>query len=208
AYVGKDGTTVLQPNAKPGDAKFKNVNGDNILNSDDRDYIGNPNPTVIYGGSINLGYKGFDLLIYLQGMAGNDIWVGTKQLQKRTSMTNLMAETYTNAWRKAGDKTDVFGISRKDDNDNYRNSSWYVENGAFCKIKTLQIGYTLPERWLKATKVLQGARLYLSGENLFTISGFKYMDPEVPTNSVINQGIENLSYPNPRTFTLGVNVQF
>lgn len=208
AHVGKDGTTVLQPNAKPGDAKFKNVNGDNILNSEDRDYIGNPNPTVIYGGSINLGYKGFDLLIYLQGMAGNDIWVGSKQLQKRTSMSNLMAEAYTDAWRKAGDKTDVFGISRKDDNDNYRNSSWYVENGAFCKIKTLQIGYTLPERWLKATKVLQGARLYLSGENLFTISGFKYMDPEVPTSSVINQGIENLSYPNPRTFTLGVNVQF
>ncbi len=208
AHVGADGTTILQPNAKPGDARFKNVKGDNALNSDDRDYIGNPNPTVIYGGNITLAYKGIDLAIYIQGVAGNDIWVGTKSLQRRTSMTNLLAESYTDAWRKAGDKTNVFGISRKDDNDNYRNSSWYVENGAFCKIKTLQIGYTLPKRWMDATKFIQGARFYVSGENLLTISGFKYMDPEVPNGNALNMGIENLGYPNPRTFTIGANIQF
>lgn len=208
AHVGADGKTVLQPNAKPGDARFKNVNKDNTLNDKDRDYIGNPNPKLIYGGNISLGYKGIDLAIYFQGVAGNDIWVGSKQLLKRTSMTNLMAEAYLDAWKNEGDKTNIFGISRKDDNDNYRNSSWYVENGSFCKIKTLQLGYTLPRKWMKASKVFENVRFYLSGENLFTITKFKYMDPEVPNGNALNMGIENIGYPNPRTFTIGVNVQF
>lgn len=208
AHVGADGKTLLQPLAKPGDARFKNVNGDNTLNSDDRAYIGNPNPDVIYGGNIELGYKGFDFSLYFQGVAGNDIWAGTKQLQRHTSITNLLAETYTDAWRKPGDVTDVFGISRKDDNDNYRNSSWYVQDGSFCKIKTMQLGYTFPKKVVEATKVFSSLRLYVSGENLFTITKFKYMDPEVPNGSALNMGIENLGYPNPRTFTVGVNVQF
>lgn len=208
AHVGADGKTLLQPLAKPGDARFKNVNNDNALNSDDRAYIGNPNPDVIYGGSIELGYKGFDFSMYLQGVAGNDIWAGTKQLQRRTSITNLLAESYTDAWRNPGDVTDVFGISRKDDNDNYRNSSWYVQNGSFCKIKSMQLGYTFPKRLISATKVFSSLRLYVSAENLFTITKFKYMDPEVPNGSALDMGIENLGYPNPRSFTFGVNVQF
>lgn len=208
AHVGADGTTILQPNAKPGDARFKNVKNDNKLDGDDRDYIGNPNPKVIYGGTISLGYKGIDLLMFIQGVAGNDIWIGTKQLLRVTSSTNLLDETYTDAWRKDGDRTDVFKVSRKDDNDNYRNSSWYVQNGSFCKIKTLQIGYTLPKQWMKASNVFENVRVYLSGENLFTFTKFKYMDPEVPNGNALNMGVENLGYPNPRTFSMGVNVQF
>ena len=208
AHVGADGKTLLQPLAEPGDARFRNLNGDNTLDSNDRDYIGNPNPDVIYGGNIELGYKGIDFALYFQGVAGNDIWVGTKALLRQTSITNLLAETYTDAWRNPGDKTDVFGITRKDDNDNYRNSSWYVQNGSFCKIKTVQIGYTFPKKIVEATKVFSSLRLYVSGENLFTFTKFKYMDPEVPNGNALNMGIENLGYPNPRTFTVGVNVQF
>ena len=98
--------------AEHGDARFRNLNGDNTLDSNDRDYIGNPNPDVIYGGNIELGYKGIDFALYFQGVAGNDIWVGTKALLRQTSITNLLAETYTDAWRNPGDKTDVFGITR------------------------------------------------------------------------------------------------
>ena len=155
-----------------------------------------------------MGYKGIDFALYFQGVAGNDIWVGTKALLRQTSITNLLAETYTDAWRNPGDKTDVFGITRKDDNDNDRNSSWYVQNGSFCKIKTVQIGYTFPKKIVEATKVFSSLRLYVSGENLFTFTKFKYMDPEVPNGNALNMGIENLGYPNPRTFTVGVNVQF
>lgn len=208
AHVGADGKTLLQPLARPGDARFKNISGDNRLDSDDRTYIGNPNPDVIYGGNIELGYKEFDFALYFQGVAGNDIWTGTKALLRQTSMTNLLAETYTDAWRKAGDKTDVFGISRKDDNDNYRTSSWYVQDGSFLKIKSVQLGYTFPQKWIEATRVASSLRLYVSAENLFTITKFKYMDPEVPNGSALNMGMENLGYPNPRTFTVGVNVQF
>lgn len=208
AHVGADGKTLLQPTAKPGDARFKNVNGDNALNSDDRTYVGNPNPDVIYGGNIELGYKGFDFSLYFQGVAGNDIWAGTKTLLRRASMSNLLADTYTQAWRKPGDMTDVFGVSLKDDNDNYRGSSWYVMDGSFCKIKTMQLGYTLPSEIVKKSKLFSYLRLYLSCENVFTITKFPYMDPEVPNGNPLEQGKEGTGYPNPRTFTFGVNVQF
>ena len=208
AHVGADGKTLLQPTAKPGDARFKNVNGDNVLNSDDRDYIGNPNPDVIYGGNIELGYKGFDFSMYIQGVGGNDIWAGTKSLLRRASMTNLLEETYTEAWRNPGDVTDVFGVSLKDENDNYRASSWFVMNGSFCKIKTMQLGYTIPSNIIKKSKFCNYLRLYLSCENVFTITKFPYMDPEVPNGNALNLGYENVGYPNPRTFTFGVNVQF
>lgn len=208
AHVGADGTTVLQPTAKAGDFRFRNLNNDNSIDENDYTYIGNPLPKVIYGGSINLEYKGIDLALYIQGVAGNDIWVGTKNLMNRVSMTNLLAETYTDAWRQAGDKTDVPAISLRDDNNNMRTSSWYVEDGSFCKLKTLQLGYTLPDKLIKKAKVFQSARFYVSAENLLTITKFKYMDPEVTNTDVLNLGMESTSYPNPRTISFGFNVQF
>jgi hypothetical protein len=178
------------------------------LNDDDRTYIGDPNPDVIYGGSISLAYKGLDLLLFFQGVAGNDLYVNTKSLLRGTSATNLMAELYTDGWRNPGDKTDIPAISRKDNNNNMRRSSWWVQDGSFCKIKTLQIGYSLPAKWLQKTKVFQGVRLYANTENLFTFTKFQYMDPEVPNGNPLNLGIENLGYPNPRSITFGLNVQF
>lgn len=208
AHVGADGTTVLQPNAKPGDFRFKNVSNDNILNDDDRDYIGDPNPKIIYGGNINLGYKGIDFSLYFQGVSGNDLWVNSLSLLRGTSMTNLMEGAYTDAWRKAGDNTDIPRISRQDDNNNFRNSSWFVQDGSFCKIKTIQLGYTLPKKWMDTVGFISQVRFYGTLENMFTITKFKYMDPEVPNAQAKDLGIENLQYPNPRKFTIGVNVQF
>lgn len=208
SHVGQDEKTVLQPNAVAGDIRFKNVNNDNALNDDDRTYIGDPNPTVIYGASLDLAYKGFDLTVYIQGVAGNDLWVQTRDMHRGTSTTNLLASAYTDAWRNPGDKTDIPRISRTDLNNNYRGSSWYVKDGSFCKIKTLQLGYNLPKSLLDKMGYIQGLRFYGSAENLLTLTKFEYMDPEVPNGSALSRGISSAQYPNPRVFTFGVNVQF
>jgi TonB-linked SusC/RagA family outer membrane protein len=205
AHAGADGS-LLQPYAKPGDVRFKNLNNDNVLNDDDRTYIGNPNPKIIFGGNIYLSYKGFDFNLFLQGIAGNDIWVQSKDLMRRTSVTNLLAEAYTDAWRQVGDNTDVPGVSRFDQNDNYRHSSWYVQDGSFCKIKTLQIGYSLPENVLAKTKIFKSLRFYFSAENILTVTKFKFTDPEVSNENAVNLGIYNCNYPNPQTFTFGFNI--
>lgn len=208
SYVGADGVTKLQPLAKPGDFKYENITLDNKLNDDDRTYIGNPNPGLIYGGSVNLEYKGIDLGIFVQGVAGNDIWANSKSLYRGTSTTNLLEGTYTEAWRQAGDKTDIPRVSRNDMNNNFRASSWFVQDGSFCKIKSVQIGYSIPEKVIKATKVLQSVRIYGSAENILTLSKFKFMDPEVPNGNALNMGIENTQYPNPRVMVIGLNFQF
>lgn len=209
AHVGTDGTTVLQPNAKAGDMRFRNVNNDNKLNDEDRTFIGNPNPSLIYGGNINLGYKGFDLSVYFQGVTGNDLWVNTKRLYRRTSETNLLEKAYTNAWRQEGDKTDIPRISRTDDNnDNYRASSWYVESGAFCKVKNIQLGYTLPKNVMNHIKFIESINIYCNVENAFTFTNFEFTDPEVTNGHPNSLGIEDLRYPNSRKFMIGLNVQF
>lgn len=209
AHVGADGMTVLQPNAKPGDLRFKNLNNDNRLDDDnDQTYIGDPYPKLIYGGNINLGYKGIDLSVYIQGITGNDIWVSSRNLYRGSSQTNLLEGAFTDAWRKEGDQTDIPRISRKDDNQNFRRSSWFVENGSFCKIKTLQLGYTFPKKWMKATRFIENIRIYGSVDNLCTFTKFKFMDPEIPIKGALDLGIEETQYPNPRVFMMGVNVQF
>jgi hypothetical protein len=80
SYVGADGVTKLQPGAKPGDTKFANLNNDNIINPDDRTYIGNPNPTVSYGLTVNVGYKNFDFVVFGSGSGGNQIFQGLRRL--------------------------------------------------------------------------------------------------------------------------------
>ena len=207
SHVGSNGT-VLQPNAKPGDIRFKNVDGNDKLDAEDRTYIGNPNPKIIYGGNINMSFKGFDFSLFLQGIGGCDIVAGPRELYQTMNTVNLPVKAYEEAWRNPGDKTDMPRISMNNTNENYRFSSWWVTNGSFLKVKTMQVGYTLPSKWLVKTNVLSSVRIYLSGENLFTISGYEFMDPETSNSAPLDLGIASLNYPNTRKYTLGVSVQF
>ena len=141
-YIGPKGT-VLQPKARPGDMKYANVNNDEAISSDDRVYLGNPNPTMSYGLTINLAYKNFDFVAFGSGSGGNKIFQGYRRLDLATA--NYPTK-YLDAWTPTHTHTDVPRLVDGDPNGNFtKMSSFYLENGTFFKFRTLQIGYNLPK---------------------------------------------------------------
>lgn len=198
----------IQPNAKPGDFKFADLNGDGVINDKDRDFIGDPNPDLIYGFNINFNYKNFDLGMFFQGTLGNDIWNANKGVFASAGRKNILAEAYTNAWFKEGDNATYPRITNSDSNDNFRGSSFYVENGSFLRLQNIQLGYTLPRSLAEKTKLFSNCRIYASGQNLFTFTKYTGLDPEVGVDNAMNLGVDQSRYPSSRTVLFGVNLQF
>ena len=208
-YVDKNGNKI-QPNAKPGDFKFAKLGEEGPLNDDDdRTFIGDPNPDLIYGFNLGFEYKNFDLTMAFQGTIGNDIWNVSKGTLSLAGNQNALAEAYTDAWREDGDVDAKYPrITNTNDNNNMRASSFYVEDGSYLRLQNIQIGYNLPAHVCQKTKLFSSCRLYLSGQNVFTLTGYSGLDPEIGANSPLNMGVDNLHYPSSRTFTFGVNLQF
>lgn len=198
---------ILQPNAQPGDIRFKDLNHDGALNEKDKTYIGNAFPDLTAGFNLRLSYKNLDLVSNFYGTFGNDIYNSAMGgFYAGTEGQNVFADAYDKAWRGEGTSNFYPRLSVNDKNLNFRRvSSFFVEDGSYLRCNLLQLGYTLPK---KITKGL-GVRISASGQNLFTITGYSGMDPErAGLGGVLESGIDNLGYPNPRTFLLGVNVNF
>ena len=208
-YYNKNGTKI-QPNAKPGDFKFAKLGGEGELNDDDdRTFIGDPNPDLIYGFNLGFNYKNFDVSMAFQGTIGNDIWNTSKGTLATAGNQNALAEAYTDAWRQEGDIDAKYPrITNADSNNNYRASSFYVEDGSYLRLQNLQIGYTLPAYICQKTKLFSSCRLYLSGQNVFTLTGYSGLDPEIGVDNPLDMGVDNTRYPAARSFTFGVNLQF
>jgi TonB-linked SusC/RagA family outer membrane protein len=198
---------LMQPNAQPGDFRYKDLNHDGKITEADKSYIGNPFPDLMLGVNLNASYKNFDFLAQFYGTFGNDIYNLNKDRYFGTDGVNVIAGTYDKAWRTDNTNTDVPRLSVNDANGNHNKpSTFFVENGSYMRLKLLQIGYTLPKSVL-GPKVT--ARVSLSAQNLFTITGYSGMDPETAAmGSVTEAGIDWTGYPNPRTFLLGVNLNF
>ncbi|MCH3991190.1 MAG: TonB-dependent receptor [Prevotella sp.] len=206
SYVGKDGTK-LQPNAKPGDFIYKDLNGDGVINDKDKTYIGNAFPDLTMGINGNVSYKNFDLSVSFYGTFGNDIYNTTKSYYSGVNGSNVYAGTYNKCWHGEGTSNTYPRLSVNDANMNYKRvSTFFVENGSYLRCKLFQIGYTLPRSWIRNTTM----RLSFSAQNLFTITGYSGMDPESASlgNSVTEAGIDYNGYPNPRTFLFGLNINF
>lgn len=198
---------LLQPDAVPGDIRFKDLNNDGVFDEKDKTYIGSAFPDLMVGLNIRLGYKNFDLVSNFYGTIGNDIYNSAKGgFYAGTEGQNVFADAYDKAWRGEGTSNYYPRLSYTDANLNYRRvSSFFVEDGSYFRCKLLQIGYTLPT---KMTKGL-GIRLSASAQNLFTITSYSGMDPErAALGSALEAGIDNLGYPNPRTFLFGLNINF
>lgn len=198
---------LVQPNAQPGDIRFLDLNHDGTLDENDKTFIGNPYPDLMLGLNLNLRYKNIDFAANFYGTFGNDIFNLTKQLYSGTDGSNVWAGTLEKAWHGEGTSNDIPRLSYSDLNQNYlRVSSFYVEDGSYLRCKLLQIGYTLPKQWLKGVDL----RVSFSAQNPFTITGYSGMDPERPAldGSVIETGIDNTAYPNPRTFLFGIDLKF
>jgi TonB-linked SusC/RagA family outer membrane protein len=207
-YVDKDGNKI-QPNAKPGDFKFEKLGKGGALNDDeDRTFIGDPNPDLIFGFNVGVKYRDFDLSMYFQGTAGNDIYNTSRGALAIAGLQNALADAYTKAWTKEGDNATYPRMTNQDTNNNYRVSSFYVEDGSYLRLQNIQLGYNIPQSLCKKWNVFSSCRIYASAQNLFTITGYSGLDPEIGVDNALNTGVDETRYPTCRTFTLGINLQF
>lgn len=195
---------ALQPNAKPGDVKFRDVNGDGFINDDDRTFQGQTLPKINYGLNFSCNYKNFDLSMFFQGAAGHKIFNGTYQ--------SLMIENYTNHhtdalnyWTPDNTDTNIPRPTISDPNANSRASDRFIEKGDYVRLQSLELGYNIP---LGETKIINRARVYASGQNLLLLTGYSGYDPDYTTGSLFNRGFEFGSFPNPTTLALGVQIDF
>ena len=201
SYTNKSGQ-LIQPNAKPGDFKFADLDNDGAITASDRTFIGDPTPKWSYGMTITANYKGFDILIFGQGAGGNKIWQGLRRLD--IAQANYQTKAL-GRWTGPGTSTDFPRLVDNDPNHNFSNpSAFYLESGTYFRIKTLQIGYTLPQS-LMSRYTLQKVRIYVSGYNLFTFTKYDGYDPEIGGGSY---GIDRGFYPQARSWQAGLSVGF
>jgi TonB-linked outer membrane protein, SusC/RagA family len=184
----------------PGDIRFKDLNNDGVINDKDRTYLGNPNPTFTFALNNTFTYKGFDLSIFLQGVAGNKIINANRFWSEAMDVAQNQTTATLNRWTGEGTSNTMPRAVFNDPNKNTRPSDRYVENGSYLRVKNVTLGYTLPVSLVRKAK-LSTARFYLSAQNLFTITQYKGFDPEVGTS-----GIDNNVYPVTRTISIGVNL--
>lgn len=201
AYTNASGG-LIQPGARPGDFRWQDLNGDGSITDDDKTFIGSPLPKYTYGFTINLDYKNFDLLIFTQGAIGNKIFQGLRRLD----ITDANYQTSAlGRWTGEGSTNSYPILSSVDNNKNFSNpSDFYLEDGDYWRIKTIQVGYTLPSDVVSKAG-LSKTRLYLTGENLLTFTRYSGYDPEIGGGVL---GIDKGYYPQARTVMLGVNLQF
>jgi TonB-linked SusC/RagA family outer membrane protein len=194
---------VLQPRAGAGDLRFVDMNGDGVINSDDITDIGSPWPDHIIGLSLGGDYKGFDFNIILSTQIGHDIF----RAYERSDVTYTNYQTFwLDRWTSENTNTTYPRLVSNDPNNNQRPSDFYLEDGSFLRLRNLQIGYNLPERLVEKAK-LQGLRVYLSANNLFTLTNYNGFDPEIGTSGwILDTGIDKGYYPSNKTIGFGLKV--
>lgn len=195
----------------PGDFKFKDLNGDGIVDADDQTLLGSPVPDFTYGFNATMNYKNIDFSMSWQGVQGNEIFSNIlQQAGDFTKPDNKFTQLYENAWRGDGTSNTVPRIAQDNANGNYRNSDYYIKDGSFLRLRSLQIGYSLPDILLETMKI-SNFRLYVGGQNLLTFDNYDFgLDPEIGATfgNNLENGVDRGRYPIPRTITLGVNVGF
>ena len=195
---------VIQPNAKPGDVIWADLDDDGDIDGDDRTFIGNPFPTWTFGLTATASWKGFDVLVFGQGASGNTMFQGLRRLD--VAYANWQTKAL-GRWTGPGTSNSYPRMVEGDPNNNknFTNpSALYLENGDYFRIKTVQLGYTLPKSLLSKAG-LQKTRVYVMSENLMTFTKYTGYDPEVGGGVMsIDRGI----YPQARSFMVGVNLIF
>ena len=186
----------------PGDIRFRDLNHDGVINDKDRTYLGSPNPTFTFALNNTFGYEGFDLSIFLQGIAGNKICNANRFWSKAMDVAQNQTTETLARWTGSGTSNTMPRAVFNDPNKNTRPSDRYIEDGSYLRIKNVTLGYTLPKTLLKKA-FISSARLYFTAQNLLTFTKYKGFDPEVGTN-----GIDNNVYPVTRTMNIGVNLGF
>lgn len=201
AYKNSEGG-MIQPNARPGDFKWADLDENGVIDANDRTFIGDPTPNWTFGFTVNLEWNNFDALIFGQGVAGNKVFQGLRRLDINNANYSTRA---LGRWTGEGSSNDFPRLTDADANNNFTNpSEFYLEDGSYFRLKTVQIGYSLP-RTLSNRIGLQKIRLYAMAENLMTFTKYTGFDPEIGGGIMsIDRGI----YPQARSYMFGLNVAF
>jgi TonB-linked SusC/RagA family outer membrane protein len=200
AYKSKAGK-LIQPEAKPGDLRYVDLNGDGVIGNEDRAKIGDPNPDFIFGFNISLDYKGFDFLVQASGVAGNQLVQSWKGPGGRGNYSAEILER----WTGPGSSNRIPRVTEEGVNW-AQFSDLYVYDGSYLRISTITLGYDFAR--IAKKNYLSKVRLYASVLNAFTFTKYNGMDPEIGHNDWYSTGIDLGYYPRPRTMLLGASVRF
>jgi len=186
---------------KPGYIKFKDLNNDGIINDKDRTYLGNPNPRMTYGLNLTLSYKAFDFSMFVQGVQGVERWNDLKKIIDYDTRPFNHTTSTLNSWHGEG-TSNTIPISTFADNGSSNNSSIFVEDASYLRLKNVEIGCSLQEVFKKYKNVLPNIRIYVSMQNVLTLTKYTGLDPE--STNLMDKG----TYPQARAFLFGFNTKF
>jgi TonB-linked SusC/RagA family outer membrane protein len=207
-----------QDGRAPGDIRFVDLNGDGVINEDDRTGIGSPIPTHFYGVTLTAAYKGFDFSIFLQGVGGNSIFNASRaRLENLSSVTNK-STSVLNRWTGPGTSNSIPRIDLTSANNNFRFSNRWIESGAYTRIRNIQFGYNFDSDLLAriTNNNVSGFRIYAAVQNLAVFTKYKGLDPEVTRAHSFQKGENSLAtgiddgfaIPQPTTFQVGTRISF
>ncbi|HEU4452487.1 MAG TPA: TonB-dependent receptor [Longimicrobium sp.] len=202
------GTAFQNDFTVAGDVRFRDVNGDGVINSDDRDVVGNPWPDFQGGLTNTLGYRGLDLTVFVQFTQGNDIFNGNRLYTDAYGyFFDNSSDRALDRWRPDAPSTTEPRASWFDDNQNRRSSSRFIEDGSYVRLKNVVLGYNIPTRTSRRFGV-GSLRLYVQGQNLVTWTDYSGFDPEVnyAGDSNVTRGYDFYTLPQARTLSFGVNL--
>ena len=200
---------ATQTGAAPGRLIYRDLNNDGVIDENDRCIIGDPNPDLSLGLNLTFRYKAFTLDMFFSGDFGFDIQNHMKRQLLSMCYGNLSTNRgveILNAWTPTNTDTDIPALTLTDDNNESRFSTYYVENGSYMKMKYLKLAYSLPKSLIKKIGATN-LDVYGQVENVFTMTRYSGLDPEILPGEY-GARIDNGAYPRPRTFTVGLNLQF
>lgn len=203
-YINANGDPI-QPNAKPGDLRYVDVNGDGKIDNDDIVNIGSPWPSLTMGLNVALTWKGLDLRMLFASSFGNEIF---RSYERQDVINNNYQVEWLNRWTETNPNGTYPRLTTADTNNNTRPSDFYVEDGSYLRLKNLQLGYTLPRAIIEKASI-KSLRVYASIDNLITLTGYTGFDPEIGTSGwILDTAIDKGFYPQLRTAGFGLNVTF
>ncbi|MCZ2477343.1 TonB-dependent receptor [Aquirufa antheringensis] len=193
--------------------KFRDVNGDGVITAADKTIIGNPHPEFSYGLNLVLGYKNWELTAFAQGVQGNELFNYLKYWTDfNTFQGNRSKDMLYNSWKKQGDVALLPRLNSQDGT-SQQISSYFVEDGSYMRIKNIQLTYTVPKNLLSKIK-LSSVQVYVQGQNLFTFTKYKGLDPDINLrtsgndNQDIHMGIDEGAFPVAKSYNVGLRVGF
>jgi TonB-linked SusC/RagA family outer membrane protein len=213
--IYQTGDANIPAGLRAGDVRYKDANGDGVINDQDRVHVGRVFPKLQYGLNLTASYGGFDLAAFFQGVQGNDVFNEGKYWLERTDDNNNHRADFS-PWTPTNPSTTTpraivaggpNGDTAPGNNDRYATTRW-LESGSYLRLKNVQLGYSLPTDLLQRSKYINSLRIFLTGQNVFTVTKYTGYDPETVGQGTLARSVDTGSYPNLRSFTLGLQAGF